>query len=305
MALYSTPDEARAAGYRACKRCRPDTMHPQAAVIAAACRYLEQPRDKAPTLSELGEAVRMSPFAVQRLFRQVLGITPRQYFATQQTRRFRRELAKSATVTSAMYQAGYGSSSRVYESSGDALGMTPGAYRKQGANELIRYTIASSPLGRVLMAATERGLCAVAFADTDEELLADFERDFARATLQRDDAGLARQLEAVLAHLRENPVSTALPLDVRATAFQRRVWEALQQIPRGETRSYGEVARAIGQPSAVRAVARACGQNPVAVVVPCHRVIGKNGETTGYRWGIERKENLLALEGKLSLHTAR
>jgi AraC family transcriptional regulator of adaptative response/methylated-DNA-[protein]-cysteine methyltransferase len=296
VVLYGTPEKARAAGYRACKRCRPDAMHPQAAMVAAACRYLDDARDKAPTLAELGAAVRMSPFALQRLFRSVLGVTPRQYFATRQTHRFRAELAGSSTVTSAVYQAGYGSSSRVYEGSDDALGMTPGTYRKQGVSEQIRYTLAASPLGRILVAATERGLCAVAFADTDQELIASLHRDFSRATLQRDDAALQTRLTSVLGELREHPISTALPLDVRATAFQRRVWDALRQIPRGQTRSYGELAKAIGQPTAVRAVARACGQNPVAVLVPCHRVIGKGGAVTGYRWGMERKRRLLALE---------
>ncbi len=240
----------------------------------------------------------MSSFAVQRVFRQVLGVTPRQYFATRQTQRFREELTTGQTVTSALYEAGYSSSSRVYEK--DALGMTPGKFRKQGASETIRYALASSPLGRILAASTERGLCAVAFADTDEELVANLQNDFAQATLERDDEALAPSLTAVLEELREHPIGTVLPLDLRATAFQRRVWDALRQIPRGETRSYGEVAKTIGQPSAARAVASACGQNPVAVIIPCHRVIGQTGALTGYRWGMERKRNLLALERKSS-----
>ncbi|MEO6829406.1 MAG: methylated-DNA--[protein]-cysteine S-methyltransferase, partial [Acidobacteriaceae bacterium] len=196
----------------------------------------------------------------------------------------------------AIYAAGYGSSSRAYERSEDRLGMTPGSYRRQGEREHIQYSIANCPLGRLLVAATERGVCAVAFAETDEELLENLKHDFARATLEREDAALAERVAAVVDRLREHPVSLALSLDVRATAFQRRVWDALQEIPRGQTRSYGEVARSIGQPSAVRAVARACGQNPVAVVVPCHRVIGKDGAITGYRWGVERKRKLLELE---------
>lgn len=304
VAFYKFSREASAAGYRACKRCQPDKLHPQAALIAAACRVLDE-AETAPTLAELGTAAGMSSFALQRLFRRVLGVTPRQYFATRQTHRFRQQLPGSATVTSAVYTAGYGSSSRVYEKSTGTLGMTPGTYRKQGATETIRYSIAPSPLGRILVAATARGICAVAFADTDDELLADLERDFARAAITRDNAALAENLAAVLDQLREHPVSTALPLDVRATAFQRRVWDALQQIPRGETRSYGELAQSIGQPAAVRAVARACSQNPVAVIVPCHRVIGKNGEITGYRWGIERKQRLLALEDKSPRPTIR
>jgi AraC family transcriptional regulator of adaptative response/methylated-DNA-[protein]-cysteine methyltransferase len=298
VAFYKTPEEASAAGFRACKRCQPNQLHPQAARIAAACKYLDRAHETTPKLAEIGQAAGMSPFALQRLFRQVLGITPRQYFATRQTHRFREELARSATVTSAVYEAGYGSASRAYEGSGGTLGMTPATYRKGGAEETIRYTIAGSPLGRILVAATERGVCAIAFAETDAELQAGLERDFARATLERDDDALAENLAAVLDRLRESPVSRVLPLDVRATAFQRRVWEALREIPRGETRSYGEVAQSIGQPTAVRAVARACGQNPVAVVVPCHRVIGKDGAITGYRWGVERKRKLLALESE-------
>ena len=285
-----------AAGYRACLRCRPDKLHPQAARIALVCRLLKH-AETAPTLAELGAAVKMSPFALQRLFRQVLGVTPRQYFAARRAERFRQELACLPTVTSAVYQAGYGSSSRVYENSKEALGMTPGAYRKQGAGETIRYTTGSSPLGRILVAATELGVCAVAFGETDDDLRTNLERNFARGTVERDDAALADWLRRVLAEFKEHPLGALLPLDVRATAFQRRVWDALRQIPRGETRSYSEVAQAIGQPAAIRAVARACAQNPVAVVVPCHRVVGKTGKLTGYRWGVERKRKLLALEG--------
>ncbi len=300
--FFDTGEQARAAGYRACKRCRPDGIHPQAAIVARACRAIDNSCEKAPSLAGLGKAVGMSPYALQRVFRQILGVTPRQYFATRRAHRFRQELARSGTVTSAMYEAGYESSSRAYERSAGNPGMTPGMYRNQGAGQKIRYTLAWSPLGRILVAVTERGICAVSFGDTDVELCAILRRDFALADLERDDEALASRLSAVLARLQEHPISTVLPLDVRATAFQRRVWEALQQIPCGETRSYSEIAAAIGQPTAVRAVARACAQNPVAVVVPCHRVIGKNGEVTGYRWGIERKENLLALEAKSELH---
>ena len=296
VVLYGTAHEATAAGYRACKRCQPDHAHPQAARMAVACGMLER-AETAPTLAELGAAVKMSPFALQRMFRRVLGVTPRQYFATRQMERFRKELGRGATVTSAVYEAGYGSASRVYEKSREELGMTPGTYRKQGAGEIIRYTTAASRLGRILVAATERGVCAVALGESDDELRATLEHDFARASVKRDDAALAGHLAVVLDRMGEHPVGMALPLDVRATAFQQRVWDALREIPRGETRCYGDVAQAIGQPTAVRAVARACGQNPVAMVVPCHRVVGKTGELTGYRWGVERKQRLLDLEG--------
>ncbi len=292
--LYATPTEALAAGYRACMRCHPDAMHPQAELIAAACRYLDRPHEKTPTLLQLGQAVGRSPYDLQRRFRRLLGISPRQYHAMRQADRLRAGLACAPTATSAIYEAGYGSPSRVYES--DALGMSPGVYRKQGAGEHIRFTTGSSPMGRILVAATIKGLCAVAFGDSDEQLIASLRRDFPQAIVERDHASLASHAAAVTAQLQEHPIAAALPLDVRATAFQRKVWEALRQIPAGETRSYSEIAETIGQPAAARAVARACGQNRVAVVVPCHRVVGKGGAVAGYRWGVKRKEFLLALE---------
>ena len=302
VVFYPTSAEAHAAGYRPCKRCQPDTIHPQTSRVISACHYLDQ-QEKNPTLSELGRAVGMSPYALQRLFQRILGVTPRQYWATRQTRRFQQELATSSSVTTAIYAAGYRSSSRLYEQSNATLGMTPSNYKKHGKGQEIFYTTADSPLGRILVAATERGLCAVAFAETDAELCRNLQHDFAQASLQRDDEILADRLAVVLSQLHEHPLSTALSLDVRATAFQCRVWQALQQIPRGETRSYGEIAQQIGQPAAVRAVARACAQNPVAVVVPCHRVIGKSGKLTGYRWGVKRKQILLQLESDSALLT--
>lgn len=289
--------EARAAGYRACKRCQPDRPHPQTAQIAIACQYLDR-QETAPTLAALGNALQINPFTLLKAFRRVLGISPRQYWATRQTRRLQQELVTSESITAALYSAGYRSSSRLYEQSTKILGMTPGSYKRHGDGQRIAYTTADSPLGRILVAATERGLCAVAFAATDAELCRDLQRDFACAELRRDDGVLASQLAQVLSQLQETPWRGELPLDVRGTAFQRRVWDALQQIPRGQTRTYRQVAEQIGQPAAVRAVARACGQNPVAVVVPCHRVIGSNGKLNGYRWSLERKQKLLAIERK-------
>lgn len=299
--FFSTPALAAAAGYRACRRCLPDSAHPEALAVRAACRILDAAGDTLPTLKDLGRAVGISPAAVQKLFRRVLGVTPRQYLAARRTRRFQHRLAAGRSVTEALYEAGYSSSSRVYESSNDFLGMTPGAYRRRGAHETIRYTLASSPLGRILVATTERGLCAVSFGDNDAELVGSLENDFVNATLQRDDAGLKENLSAVLARMTEHPSARELPLDLRATAFQRRVWQALRDIPCGQTRSYSQVAAAIGQPSAVRATARACSQNRLALLVPCHRVVGKNGSLTGYRWGTERKRDLLAWERESSM----
>lgn len=296
--FYPTPAEASAAGYRPCKRCRPQAMHPQAAVIDTACRYLRRHLDKAPTLAETARVAGMNPFALQRLFRKILGVSPRQYHAGQRRNRLRQELSNGASgnVTDAIYAAGYGSSSRVYEHTAETIGMTPAQYRGHGTGQRLRFCVGNSILGNVLIAATERGICAVTLGDSAAELEAALRREFANAQIEEDAAGLAEALAALLAQLTEHPVSAALPLDVRATAFQWRVWQALRKIPRGETRSYGQIAAGLGQPTAVRAVARACSQNPVALLVPCHRVVGKDGKLTGYRWGIERKRQLLDLE---------
>lgn len=304
VVFFFAPEDARLAGYRACIRCAPESIHPQTARVLAACGYLDRAEERAPTLRELGHEVGMSGYALQRLFRHVLGITPHEYYATRRAQAFRQQLGKASTVTAAIYQAGYGSSSRVYDQPAPMLGMDPGEYRKGAAGQRIRYTTSASPLGTILVASTARGLCAVAFGDTEEELVAGLRRDFRNAEVELDSAALATNLAGVLALLREHPTASPLPLDVRATAFQRRVWDALQQIPFGETRSYSDVAKSIGRPEAVRAVARACGQNPVAIVVPCHRVVGKGGQMTGYRWGIERKRRLLERERRSAAKNA-
>lgn len=298
VVFYRTPREASAAGYRACKRCRPQTLHPQAAAIDAACRYLEQQRESLPTLAQTARAAGMSPFALQRLFRRVLGISPREYHAEQRSQRFRKKLGDhgQGSVTEAMYAAGYSSASRVYERSAQGMGMAPAQYRRGGAGEMIRCSIGQSDAGLVLVAATERGICAVLLGHSEAELEAQLQREFPKAMICSDDASMSDELQGVLSQITEHPLSKTLPLDVRATAFQRRVWQALQQIPRGKTATYAQVAAAIGQPTAVRAVARACGQNRIAVLIPCHRVIGSNGKLTGYRWGLKRKQKLLEQE---------
>lgn len=296
--FYPTSEMAERAGYRACKRCSPAREHPRMRTLTALCDYLDRHADKAVHLDELGKAVGLSPFHAQRIFRQSLGITPRQYQQARRMDRFRRHLTRDETVTDAIYSAGFGSSSRVYEGSADQMGMTPGELRRGAEDIEIRYSIADSPLGKMLVAMTGVGLCAVAFGSLESELEDELASRFPLAERRRDDNGLGMAMKKVLAQLTEHPSAMDLPLDVRATAFQQRVWDALRRIPRGETRTYSEIARSIGQPSAARAVARACAQNPVAVVVPCHRVIGKDGQPTGYRWGIERKKNLLAMERK-------
>lgn len=294
--FFPTSELAERAGYRACKRCAPGQTHPQAHMLTQACDYIEQHLENTIKLDKLGNIVGLSAFHTQRLFRRYLGISPRQYQQARRMERFRQNLLTDDSVTTAMYEAGFTSSSRLYESATDHLGMTPTEYRRGGKNVAIRFAIAESPLGKMLVAATEAGLCAVAFGSLESELEDDLAARFPQSNRQRDENGLGTMVKQVLGQMLEHPVALELPLDVRATAFQRRVWEALRHIPRGETRTYSQIAQEIGQPTAVRAVARACATNPVALVVPCHRVIGSDGTLTGYRWGVERKKKLLELE---------
>jgi AraC family transcriptional regulator of adaptative response/methylated-DNA-[protein]-cysteine methyltransferase len=248
------------------------------------------------TLAVLGREAGMSPAHLQRVFKRVVGVTPRQFADACRLDRLKAGLKGGATVTTAMIAAGYGSSSRLYERAAGQLGMTPKQYQRGGPAVAVRYVTAACDLGRVLLAATDRGVCGVGLADTDEELEAFLRREFPAATLGRDEAGLAGWLGELLRHLAGEQPHLDLPLDVRATAFQRRVWEELRRIPYGETRTYKEVAVAIGEPTAARAVARACATNPVSLVVPCHRVVGSSGDLTGYGWGLARKRKLLDKE---------
>jgi AraC family transcriptional regulator of adaptative response/methylated-DNA-[protein]-cysteine methyltransferase len=295
--FFATSELARAAGYRACKRCQPGEEHPQQKLVGIACEYIERNLETTITLDALGKVMELSPFHAQRVFRRTLGVTPKQYQQARRMERFRGELENGrASVTDAIYESGFSSGSRVYENSAAEMGMTPTEFRKNARGVKISFGIAESPLGKVLVAVTRAGVCAVAFGDLESELEDDLRARFALAEIHRDDAGLGETLRQVVAQLSEHPLAAELPLDVRATAFQRRVWTALQAIPRGETRSYAQVASEIGQPTAVRAVARACASNPVAVVIPCHRVVGSDGRLTGYRWGVERKRRLLEFE---------
>ncbi|MDI3255500.1 MAG: bifunctional DNA-binding transcriptional regulator/O6-methylguanine-DNA methyltransferase Ada [Bacillota bacterium] len=294
--FFATCELAERAGYRACKRCLPNQQRPEVRILTMACDYIEQNLDCTIQLKKLGSILGLSAFHSQRLFRKYLGISPRQYQQARRMERFRQRLLGRDSVTTALYEAGFASSSRLYESAEAHLGMTPTEYRKGGRDITIHYTIVDSPLGKMLVAATELGLCAIAFGSLASELEDELASRFPLATLQRDTEGLGVTVQKILAQMTEHPVALELPLDVRATAFQRRVWEALRRIPRGETRTYSQIAQEIGQPRAIRAVARACAANPVAVVVPCHRVIGSDGTLTGYRWGLERKKTLLELE---------
>ncbi len=297
--FFGLPEAAEHAGFRACLRCRPAQTamrDPQVEMVRRVCRAIEDDPDRTD-LATLGAVVAISPAHLQRTFKRLMSISPRQYAEACRVRDVKARLHSGEAVTNALYDAGYGSSSRLYERAPATLGMTPATYRKGGAGATIRYTVASSPLGALLVAATERGLCAVRLGDDADALVEELRHEFPFAALARDaDDALGAWVAPILANLGGTQPHLDLPLDVQATAFQWRVWEALRAIPRGETRSYAEVARAIGQPTAARAVARACATNPVALAIPCHRVVRGDGDPGGYRWGMERKRALLARE---------
>jgi AraC family transcriptional regulator of adaptative response/methylated-DNA-[protein]-cysteine methyltransferase len=265
-------------------------------LVRSVCRLIDRHADEPLTLADLGEAMDVSPAHLQRVFKRVLGLSPRQYVQARRLDRFKSRLREQTTVTTALHEAGYGSTSRVYESAAEQLGMTPGHYRRGAPHTTIRYTTLDCPLGRLLLAGTERGVCAVYLGDADAPLEAELAREFPAASRSRDDRGLAAWAEPVRQHLAGRLPQLDLPLDVRATAFQWLVWQHLRTIPPGTTRTYGEVAAALGQRSAARAVARACATNPVSVIVPCHRVVREDGGLGGYRWGLERKQKLLDQE---------
>jgi AraC family transcriptional regulator of adaptative response/methylated-DNA-[protein]-cysteine methyltransferase len=296
--FFLRPEQAEQAGYRACLRCRPKSVNgnTDADGVKAICRFIEQRLDEPLTLDRLGKEFQQSPFHLQRRFKAVLGITPREYADSCRLRMLKRSLQAGDSVTRAMYDAGYGSSSRLYERTASQLGMTPDKYRRGAIAAAIRYTCADSPLGRMLIAATDRGICSIQFARSDGELMEGLKREFPFAARKVDEGGLRSWVSALLKHMQGTDLDSTLPLDIRATAFQRRVWTYLQSIPFGDTRSYSQVARAVGRPTACRAVARACATNPVAVAIPCHRVVREDGSMGGYRWGIERKKALLAME---------
>jgi len=308
VAFFGAPEEAERAGYRACRRCAPrSSMAPAARTVQRACAYLDAHLDEPVTLEALGRAVGVSPYHLQKTFKRVTGVSPKEYVSARRVERLKGRLQQGDGVADATYEAGYGSGSRVYERSDAQLGMTPATYKRGGLGMTIRYGTAASPLGRLLVAVSERGVCAVTLGDSDAALEAALRREYPRARIERAQAGgesgdapLEEQIGAIIRHLEGTQPSLALPIDVQATAFQRRVWQALQEIPYGATRSYGEVAAAIGQPQAARAVAQACATNRVALVVPCHRVVrgdfATSGEAGGYRWGAERKRRLLERE---------
>jgi AraC family transcriptional regulator, regulatory protein of adaptative response / methylated-DNA-[protein]-cysteine methyltransferase len=297
--FFESVEAAQDAGFRACKRCRPTTAwsNPLDKVRA----YIERNADRPVRLEQLGRIAGMSPFTVQRLFKRTMGASPLQYQRALRAGSLRSALRRRETVTDAIYEAGFGSSSRAYE--GAQLGMTPARFAEGGKGEHIGWCAARTPFGWVIVGATTRGLCWLSLASTRAEAEASLRAEFPAAQLRRD-ASLARMVDSALASVREgsdldHSRGQVDALDLRGTVFQLRVWQALRQIPRGETRSYSEVARTIGEPKAIRAVAHACAVNRVALLVPCHRVVGANGALSGYRWGVERKKKLLQDEGAL------
>ena len=296
--FFATPEAAEAVGLRPCKRCRPTENSAASRHVAAverACALLRK-SETMPSLAELADAAGISPFHFHRVFKQITGATPRDYARTHRLGRFAEKLDSGAPVTEAIYASGFGSSSRAYEAAPAGLGMTPGARRRGGDGQTIRFAMVETPIGWALVAATKRGICMTALGDDRENLIAALRQRFPAAEVIADEAGLKDWADRIVHFITSPERNLDLPLDIQGTAFQARVWRALQKIPFGKTASYSEIAAALGQPKAVRAVAQACSANKLALLVPCHRVIRSDGELGGYRWGVERKRALLAGE---------
>jgi AraC family transcriptional regulator of adaptative response/methylated-DNA-[protein]-cysteine methyltransferase len=297
VAFHHTPSEAEAAGFRACLRCRPEEHRasPRIERVHQLCRLLERTGGP-PTLTELAQSVGLSPFHTHRLFKTTTGLTPRAYAIACRRALVRRALGEEPSVTAAIYRAGYTSSGRFYDEAPRILGMTPTQYRAGSPPDRVLFAVGQHTLGAVLVAATPKGVCAILLGDDPATLVRDLEDRFPRAELVGGDEAFESHVAAVIGAIAEPGAAQALPLDVRGTVFQQRVWEALRAIPAGETRTYADIARTIGQSKAARAVARACAANPVAIAIPCHRVVRRDGCESGFRWGIERKRRLLAEE---------
>lgn len=293
ITFYLSPSEAEAHGFRPCKRCSPNTQAYEAEIVERVCRHIETHLDERLTLEELGTVASLSPQHLQKVFKRALGISPREYADARRMDHLKAQLKSGETVTNALYEAGFSSTSRLYERE---MGMTPATYRNGGKDMHIHYTIAICSLGMVLVGATERGICAVSLGDSVEALETALREDYPAAVIEPDDGTLAAWVEVLLINLDGQAAHEELPLDIRGTAFQRRVWQVLQAVPRGETRSYTQIAESIGQPEAARAVARACASNHIAVLIPCHRVVRQDGDLSGYRWGVTRKAELLRRE---------
>jgi AraC family transcriptional regulator of adaptative response/methylated-DNA-[protein]-cysteine methyltransferase len=298
--FHRTREEAVQAGFRPCKRCKPDQASPlqqRAASIAATCRLIDQ-AEETPDLERLAQHAGLSVFHFHRLFKAVTGVTPRQYAAARRASRVRAKLTETNTVTQAIYDAGFNSNGRFYEASNDMLGMTPSNYRAGGARIDIRFAVGDCSLGSILVAATDRGVCAILLGDDPDALTRDLQDRFPQANLVGGDAAFEQLVAKVVGLVEAPAIGLDLPLDIRGTAFQQRVWKSLQEIPAGSTATYSDIAARIGSPKAVRAVAQACGANALAVAIPCHRVIRNDGALSGYRWGVERKRTLLEREAR-------
>lgn len=299
--FYDIPETAERAGFRACRRCKPRDARapdPRVDLVRSACREIDGHPDAVETLPVLARRLGVPGARLAKSFQALLGLTPRQYRDAKRLAVFKSALKRRSRVSPALYEAGFSSPSRVYERTHRDLGMTPATYQRGGAGLTIRYAVVSSPLGRLLVAATDRGICQVKLGDAAGPLERELRNEYPQAKLTQENRALVKWTAAILRHLEGKEPHLDLPTDVRATAFQQRVWGLLKKIPYGETRAYSEIARQVGNPRATRAVARACATNPVAIVVPCHRVVSKDGTQGGYRWGVERKEQLLAAEAR-------
>ncbi|WP_432216754.1 bifunctional DNA-binding transcriptional regulator/O6-methylguanine-DNA methyltransferase Ada [Pseudomonas kribbensis] len=296
--FFDTAEEAEAAGYRPSKRAskdQSDVAAQHAATVATACRQIES-AETLPALNELAEAAGLSAFHFHRVFKAATGLTPKGYAAAHRSRRVRQRLADGDSVTDALYDAGFNSNSRFYESADQLLGMKPGDFRAAGQNNDIRFAVGQCSLGAILVAQSDRGICAILLGDDPHQLVCDLQDQFRRANLIGADAEFEQLIAHVVGFIETPAIGLDLPLDVRGTAFQERVWQALREIPVGSTASYADIAQRIGSPKAVRAVAQACGANSLAVAIPCHRVVRSDGNLSGYRWGVERKRELLSRE---------
>ena len=298
VSFYPTADAAQRAGFRACMRCKPlevEFTDPSAEIVARAFRVLQDRDQEIATVEDLAAKLNVSTGHLQKTFKSMLRMTPKEVIDMFRLDDFK-ENVRTADVTTSLYDSGYGSSRSLYEKAGARLGMTPAVYKKGGKGMKISYTIADSPLGKLMVASTEKGICSVSFGDSDTELKRELEQEFFAAEITKNDSALKAAIDSIVRGMNGERAILALPLDIRGTAFQMRVWSELRKIPYGETLSYAEVAKNIGNPNAVRAVARACATNPVAIVTPCHRVVASDGKLAGYRWGIERKKALLEKE---------
>lgn len=301
--FYPSVEAAVKKGFRACKRCKPEAkafIDPKVELVLKACEVIEKNNFENLSLEELGIETNSSPTYLQKVFKEILGISPKQYSDENRLQKFKKQIKKGGDVTNAMYEAGFGSSRGLYEKASSKIGMTPATYKKGGKGMRIDFTIVECRLGKLMIGATEKGICSVTFGDDSKVMTDNLFKEYPNAEFNLAPDGFKKYVKEILAHLDGKQMNLGLPLDLQATAFQMRVWAELRKIPYGETRSYSDIAKQIGNEKAVRAVARACATNPVALVTPCHRVIGSNGSLSGYRWGIKRKQELLESEAKFS-----